>query len=142
MDKNVEALKEVCKGVKMGMDAIHYVSDKVEDDDLKNYLHHEYSMYNNILDKANDAFSNYDANPRDINLGTKAMLWYGIQMNTLPDSSTSKISELLIKGTTSGIIEGKRILNQNTNLDTDVKNLLVDFVNFQEESVEKLKTFL
>ena len=142
MDKNVEALKEVCKGIKMGMDAIHYVSDKVQDDNLRNYLHHEYSMYNNILDKVNDAFSNYNTRPDNIDIGSKAMLWYGIQLNTISDKGASNISELLIKGTTSGIIEGKRILNQNTNLDTDVKNLLIDFVNFQEESVEKLKNFL
>lgn len=29
MDKNVEALKEICKGVKMGMDSIEYLQDKV-----------------------------------------------------------------------------------------------------------------
>ena len=41
-----------------------------------------------------------------------------------------------------GIIEGKRLLNHNQDLDTDVDKLLNDFVNFQEESVEKLKRYL
>ena len=59
MDKNLEVLKEVCKGVKMGMDAISYVQDKAEDQDFKNTLNHEYSMYNNIFDKVDDAYSNY-----------------------------------------------------------------------------------
>ena len=51
MDKNLEVLKEICKGVKMGMDAISYVKDKVEDENFRDTLTHEYSMYNNILDK-------------------------------------------------------------------------------------------
>ena len=142
MDKNLEVLKEVCKGVKMGMDALSYVLDKVEDENFEKILKHEYSMYNNILDKVDDAYSNYDELPGDANFKDKAMLWYGIQINTIKDTSNSKIAELLVQGTNMGIIEGRRLLNHNKGLDTDVDKLLNDFVNFQEESVEKLKAFL
>lgn len=98
MDKNLEVLKEVCKGVKMGMDAISYVSEKAHDDpDFKNTLNHEYSMYNNILDKVDDAYSNYGEIPSDSSLKDKAMLWYGIQINTIKDSTTTKLAELLMQ---------------------------------------------
>ena len=142
MDKNVEALKEIYKGVTMGMDSIEYLQDKTQTDELSNYLKHEYSMYNNVLDKVKDAFSNYDVKPNDNSFATKAMLWYGIQTNTIKDKSDSKISELLMQGTNMGIIEGRRILNAHDDLDTDVKKLINDFVSYQEESVEKLKKFL
>lgn len=142
MDKNLEVLKEVCKGVKMGMEAISYVSDKVEDENFKNTLNHEYSMYNNILDKVDDAYSNYDEIPGEASLKDKAMLWYGVQVNTIKDNSTSKLAELLVQGTNMGIIEGRRLLNHNKSLDTDVDKLLNDFVDFQEQSVEKLKKYL
>lgn len=99
MDKNLEVLKEVCKGVKMGMDAISYVQDKVQDDDqdFKNTLNHEYSMYNNILDKVDDAYSNYGEVPDDSSFKDKAMLWYGIQVNTIKDKTTTKLAELLVQ---------------------------------------------
>ena len=142
MDKNVEVLKEVCKGVKMGMDAISYVSDKVKEPNLKDSLTHEYSMYNNILTKVDDAFANYNEEPNDYKLTNKAMLWYGIQMNTITDTSNSKIAELLIQGTNMGIIEGQKLINNNHDLDKDVNNLLTDFVKFQQESVERLKPYL
>ena len=142
MDKNLEVLKEVCKGVKMGMDAITYIEGKTDDEDFKKVLKHEYSMYNNILDKVNSAFANYDVEPGDYSLGQKAMLWYGIQMNTIKDTTSSKLAELLAQGTNMGIIEGRRLLNHNEGLDTDVDKLLNDFVSYQEESVEKLKAFL
>ena len=96
MDKNLDVLKEVCKGVKMGMDAISYVSDKVQEPNLKDTLAHEYSMYNNILSKVDNAFKRYNEVPNDYKLTNKAMLWYGIQMNTLKNTSNSKIAELLI----------------------------------------------
>lgn len=47
-----------------------------------------------------------------------------------------------MQGTNMGIIEGRRILNAHDDLDTDVKKLINDFVNYQEHSVEKLKKFL
>ena len=142
MDKNVEALKEICKGVKMGMDSIEYLQDKAQSTQMADYLKHEYSMYNNILTKVNNAFANYNVEPGDSNLAQKAMLWYGIQTNTIKDKTDSKLSELLMQGTNMGIIEGRRILNAHDDLDEDVKNLINDFVSYQEESVEKLKAFL
>lgn len=142
MDKNVEALKEICKGVKMGMDSISYLQDKAQTPQMQNYLKHEYSMYNNVLEKVDDAFANYNVKPNDSNIAQKAMLWYGIQTNTLTDKTDSKLSELLMQGTNMGIIEGRRILNAHDDLDTDVKKLINDFVSYQEKSVEKLKKFL
>ena len=63
-------------------------------------------------------------------------------MRTMNDSSNSKISELLMQGTNMGIIEGRRLLNQNPNMNTKIKTLLSDFVKMQEDSVETLKTYL
>jgi hypothetical protein len=47
-----------------------------------------------------------------------------------------------MQGTNMGIIEGRRLLNQNQNIETDVKNILNDFVVMQEDSVETLKKYL
>ena len=41
-----------------------------------------------------------------------------------------------------GIIEGRRLLNQNPEAEKDVKNILNDFVVMQEDSVETLKKYL
>ena len=41
-----------------------------------------------------------------------------------------------------GIIEGRRLINQNNNVAEDVKNILNDFVVMQEDSVETLKKYL
>ena len=72
----------------------------------------------------------------------KAMTWYGIQMKTMTDDTTSKLSELLMQGTNMGIIEGRRLINQNSDISPDVENILNDFVVMQEDSVETLKKYL
>ncbi len=142
-NQNLNILDEVNKGATMGMDAIHYVYDKVSDSDFKNVLDTEYNKYKDISRRVNELYSQYsDKDPHETNAMTKAMTWYGIQMKTMTDDTTSKLSELLMQGTNMGIIEGRRLLNQNEDADHDVKNILNDFVVMQEDSVETLKKYL
>ena len=143
-NNNLDILDEINKGATMGMDAISYVSEKVGDETFSKVLDGEYNKYKDISRRVNNLYSNYsDKEPHETNAMNKMMTWNGIQMNTITDKSNSKISELLMQGTNMGIIEGRRLLNQNQeNIATDVKNILNDFVVMQEDSVETLKKYL
>lgn len=146
MENNQEmnVLDEVNKGATMGMDAINYIMPKVKDGEFRNTLNTEYNKYKDISKRVNDLYDNYTTSkePHKTNVMNKMMTWYGVQMNTIEDKSNSKISELLMQGTNMGIIEGRRLLNHNQNVEKDIKLLLNDFVKMQEDSVEKLKTYL
>ena len=143
-DINVKVLDEVNKGATMGMDAIHYVSDKVGDERFKKVLDVEYGKYQDISNRVNGIYSQYNTEkePHETNAMNKMMTWYGVNMKTMNDQSNSKISELLMQGTNMGIIEGRRLLNNNPSVDTEVKQILNDFVVMQEDSVETLKKYL
>lgn len=142
-NKNLNILDEVNKGATMGMDAISYVSEKVEDTQFKEVLDTEYDKYRKISERVNNLYSNYSTKePHETNAMNKMMTWYGIQMKTMTDDTTSKLSELLMQGTNMGIIEGRRLLNQNNDIAKDVENILNDFVVMQEDSVETLKKYL
>ena len=126
----------------MGQDAIHYILDKVENDDLKKELDIQYNKYKEISEKINNLYPEYsDKNPHETTAMNKAMTWYGIEMKTLMDTSTSKIAELLLQGTNMGIIEGRRLLNHK-GTDPEVHKIVEDYVSMQEDAVEKLKQFL
>ena len=113
-NNNLDILDEINKGATMGMDAISYVSEKVGDETFSKVLDGEYNKYKDISRRVNNLYSNYsDKEPHETNAMNKMMTWYGIQMNTITDKSNSKISELLMQGTNMGIIEGRRLLNQN-----------------------------
>ena len=142
-NQNLNILDEVNKGATMGMDAISFVSEKVTDNQFKEVLDVEYNKYKEISNRVNKLYDNYtDKDPHETNAMNKMMTWYGIQMKTMKDHTTSKLSELLMQGTNMGIIEGRRLLNQNNEADHDVKNILNDFVVMQEDSVETLKKYL
>lgn len=142
-NQNLNILDEVNKGATMGMDAISFVSDKVKDDSFKEVLDVEYNKYEKISKRVNDIYSNYsNEQPHETNAMNKAMTWYGIQMKTITDDTTSKLAELIMQGTNMGIIEGRRLMNQNKNIDHDVQNILNSFVAMQENSIETIKKYL
>lgn len=142
-NQDLNILDEINKGATMGMDAISFVSEKVSDNSFRKVLDTEYNKYKKISEKVNDLYSNFSAkDPHETTPVNKMMTWYGIQIRTLTDDTTSKLSELLMQGTNMGIIEGRRLLNQNPNANLNVKNILNDFVVMQEDSVETLKKYL
>lgn len=142
-DINVKVLDEVNKGTTMGMEAIHFVSNKVGDERFKKVLDVEYGKYRDIANRVDNIYSQYSQDePQETNIMNKMMTWYGINMKTMNNQSNSKISELLMQGTNMGIIEGRRLLNNNPSIDNEVKQILNDFVVMQEDSVETLKKYL
>lgn len=142
-DINVKVLDEINKGTTMGMEAIHFVSNKVGDERFKKVLDVEYGKYRDIANRVDNIYSQYSQDePQETNIMNKMMTWYGINMKTMNDQSNSKISELLMQGTNMGIIEGRRLLNNNPSIDNEVRQILNDFVVMQEDSVETLKKYL
>lgn len=142
-NQNVKVLDEVNKGTTMGMDAISYVLDKVGDEKFKNVLNVEYGKYKKIANRVDNIYSQYSQKePQETSAMNKMMTWYGVNMKTMNDQSNSKISELLMQGTNMGIIEGRRLINNNPSVDAEVMQILNDFVVMQEDSVETLKKYL
>ena len=142
MDSSKYVLNEVGKGLQMGLDSISNVAEKVEDGKLKEDLLYQYDVYNDLLQRVNTEITKYSDTPEQLNPMQKAMGWMSVEVNTMTDRSNSKISEMMLKGTNMGIIEGGKLWNQNPNSSEETKTILKDFIKFQEDTVEKLKKYL
>lgn len=144
MEKNIEVnvLDELNKGAWMGMDAIDYIIDKVNNKDLKKELDREYNKYKKIVEEISKLYPEYsNKEPHETSKMNKVMTLYGIELRTMMDDSTSKLAELLMQGINMGIIEGRRLLNHKSN-DENIDRLVKEYVDMQENSIENLKKFL
>lgn len=142
MKEDINALDELHKGACMGIDAIDFVLDKVEDNNLKKELKREYKEYQGIKKVIEEIYPKYnEGKPHSTNAMNKAMTWSGIEMKTMTDKSTSKITELLLQGVNMGIIEGRKILNKKQ-LNEEVHDIASKYVTMQEKNVENLKRYL
>ena len=141
-NKNIEILNKIHKGIVMGMESISVLEPKVGDRNFRDDLNTQYNEYGKILDKINSTATTSNIELADTSAGEKVMGWANLQMNTMVDKSNSQISEILIRGNTMGIIEGRKLLNQNPDSAQEVKDILNEFVKLQENNIEKLKTYL
>ena len=140
-EEKINVLDELNKGASMGMDAIKFILDKVKDEELHSFLEKQYDEYEDISKKIYKVYPDAKKDPHETSKMNKVMTWYGIEMKTMMDDSTSKIAELLLQGTNMGIIEGRRLLN-NKDIDKDTNQLIEEYVDMQEKAVERLKEFL
>ena len=142
MKDNINALDELNKGATMGINAINIVIKYVKDEKFKDALIKQYADYEAVSDKVKSIYKKHSLKkPHETSMKDKMMLASGIKMNTMKDKSNSKIAEILIEGTTMGIIEGRKMLN-NKDIDKEIYKLISAFVKIQEECVERLKLYL
>ena len=140
--KNADILDELSKGCFMGMDALNYILEKVDDKIFREVLENQYEDYKKVSEKIEEIYPDYSSKePHETSKANKAMTWYTVQMKTITDSSTSKLAEILLQGTNMGIIEGRKLLN-NKEADKRIISLIDEYIKMQEKAVEKLKKFL
>ena len=140
--EELEILKEINQNAKMGMDSLSTVLKKSQDTKFKDLLNTQHNEYQNIYDRTQELLVKNNLQMEDTPTMQKAMSWMGIQLNTVNDTSNSKLSELLIQGNNMGIIKGTKLLNNHSFLDSEVKNILSDFVRLQEKNIDDLKKYL
>lgn len=135
-------LNEIHKGVTMGMSSLEEIFKKSSDQNFKDNLSMQYNTYLDTLNKVNNEFEKVGRIPDDTPINQKVMGWTGIQINTVNDNSNTKLSELLIQGYDMGIIKGTKLLNQSPEASKNVKNILNEFIQLQENNINQLKKFL
>ena len=122
--EDINALDEIHKGSCMGIDAISFILEKVEDNNLEKLLRKQYKSYKEIQQRVEEIYPKYnEGKPHSTSTLEQVMTDSMINMKTMKDKTTSHLAELLVQGTNMGIIEGRRILNRK-NLNEEVHNLI------------------
>ena len=72
------------------------------------------------MEQTKKLFKNYGEIPSENNLKDKIVGLTGIQMNTINDKTTSHLADMLIQGTTMGMIEGIKLQKNYPNIENDI----------------------
>ena len=70
------------------------------------------------------------------------MLKAGIHYNTMLNTSTGHIAEMMIQGSNSGILEMNKVLNHNEEAGDKPTALAKQLIDFEEKNIERLKKYL
>lgn len=134
--------REIQKNTEMAITAINTISDKIYDDQLAMQVSRQSMKYTNIHNAALDQILKAKAQPYQSNHLSDFMLKTGIHYNTLLNTSTSHIAELMIKGSNSGILEMNKVLNHNEEAGEKPVALAKQLIEFETKNIERLKKYL
>ena len=140
--QEIAIYREIQKSTEMGMKAIETISDKVYDDERHGCLYEKSLNYQEIHDAASKKLIAGKAEYYRSNALTEAMLKTGIHYNTMLNTSTGHIAELMIKGSTNGIIEMEKVLKRNEQAGAKPVALAKQLIELEESNIEKMKQYL
>lgn len=135
-------LRAVQKNAQMALDAIRTMESKVYDDALAVDLNKQAVKYSEIKNRMTEKLREEKAEPYHDRAGEKAMLWGGIQMNTMLNTSTSHIAEMMIQGSNRGITQMCRTLNHNDMAGKFAVEAAKELMDFEEKNIERMKQYL
>lgn len=141
--KNTERmLKAVYKNVRMAGDSIINLMPKVTDDNLKSDLTTQLSVYEAFASRAAKLLGEKGLKPEEEATLTKLSAKWGMAMNTMRDSSTEHLCEMLVEGATMGVNDMLRQIRESENggSSPDALTLARDVCRYEEQTIEQFKS--
>ncbi|MCI8615089.1 hypothetical protein D7V94_15070 [Parablautia intestinalis] len=139
---DVKILQEVQKNTKMAIKAIDTISEKIYDDDLSMHVTRESMRYADIYNKATDRLLNGKAASYRETGFQDMMLKGGVRANTMLNTSTSHIAELMIQGSNRGLTSMWKAVNHYENAGNISMEIAKELMDFEEKNIERLKQYL
>ncbi|MEG1705023.1 MAG: hypothetical protein RR290_00415 [Clostridia bacterium] len=142
MNENVEMLQYIYQNAGMGKVTINQILEDIKDLEFKDVILEQLKDYEYVTQKCEKLLSDENKYPKDLKISTKIMTYFGIKMNSLKDDTSSHIAEMMINGSTMGITQITKNLNDYKNIDNEIKDLATRLLKIEQDNIEKLKPYL
>ncbi|MCI5880645.1 MAG: hypothetical protein MRZ85_01925 [Clostridium sp.] len=134
--------RDIQRNTEMAIKAIDTLSDKVYEDDFALQISRQSLKYSDIRRRAMEKLLAARAEPVHTNYMADFMLKSAIHINTLLNTSTSHLAELMIQGSNRGITDMCKSLNHNATEKSMATELARELMDFEEKNIEVMKRYL
>ena len=130
-----ELLDKMYKNVTMGAESIVNIMPKVGNKNLRSELCAQLDRYEDFTKQISVAIETVGGTPKPENMVSRVSAKMGVAMNTMMDSSTSHIAEMIIKGATMGVTDMTKTLREyeNSSCSENSLKLARQITSFEEE---------
>ncbi|MBP3413725.1 MAG: hypothetical protein J6L81_00810 [Clostridia bacterium] len=142
MSENRELLESIYKNAEMGRDSIEQLTERTDNENFRDALNQQRSEYQSIMDDARRLLSDHGHSPEGVSNMAKTSARMMASAKTSIDPSVGNMAEMMIKGSTKGIVKLTSELNGYTNLDTDVHTLANKLLHTEQNNIDQMKSFL
>ena len=139
---NVELLNYIHQNSEMGLDTIKHLIDIAKDEGFKKTLQSQLEEYQSVYDNTNKKLQEFNKEAKNSSMFSKASSYIMINLNTVANKTPSHISEMLIKGSTLGIVDITKKMKEYRYADQEILDLATKLLRFEEHNVEECKKYL
>ncbi len=144
VNKTGELASAIYKNVRMGSDLIVTMMPKIDNQQLKSDVTEQLATYEKYAAKVKSLIKQSGEAPKEESMISKWMAKMGVQMNTMTDSTTSHLAEMMIQGSTMNVTDLLRKIHESESCDGGSTEMSIarEVVEFEENNIEKLKDYL
>lgn len=133
-----ELLESIYQAAGMGRDILGKLIKTCEDSSFRFAMATEFAEYQAIIDDAK-AYAEKNGQLMDENSrGLKNAVYGAMKMNTLIDKTSSHLAEMIIQGSTMGVIDIKRKLRENEGADDEVVKLGERLLETEQNNIKSM----
>ena len=140
-NSDIDILNCIYQNAKIGGQNITQILPKINDNNFQKTLLNQLTQYKEVETQASEMLLNFDINPKE-NMINKFANKTGVAINTLTNSSTSHIAEMMITENITDIINLTKKINENIDCQKKITDLGDNLIKISEKNVENLKNFL
>ena len=142
MDDNRNMLNYIYQNSQMGVNTIEQLIKISEDESFARYLESQLNEYKEINEKTVAIIKEMGLEEKWVGTVAEISAYMMINMKTIMDKSASHISEMMINGSTLGIIQATRALKKYKDTDRNIVLLMEKLIETEENNFQQLKKFL
>ena len=136
---DVDLLNRMYQDAKVGMLAIDKILKKIENETLRKLFAKQYDMYEKFASKCDAIAMEKEVVVKDNSFFKKFKQATMLYFMLWTDKSPRHIVEMMINGTVMGIVDTIKAEKDLKTKDEELKNMVVEFRQIQEDFYEKLK---
>lgn len=142
MDQDQQLLNGIYRNAEMGKETIARLIKETDDVTFRKVMEAQLTEYQAIFDQSQQQLQQRRQAPEGLSGMEKAATYMAMKMNTLADKTSSHMAEMLIEGSTMGVVDMQKQLNACSQADAAVRRLGERLLAIEQRNIERLQPYL
>lgn len=141
-DDTIKLLNECNAGIKMAVESINEVIDKVECEDLRSILDKYLKDHKKLGDITHEKLNEFHDSGKEPNLLATTMSWIKTNFKLTMGDVNEQVADLMTDGCNMGIKSIAKYLNKYPTARDDVKEIASDVIKLEENFMVDIRKYL
>lgn len=140
--KDIELLQFIRQNAQMGTVTLSALADMLGEGSMKAAIKKQLAEYTFVFETAGRKLDAAQAEAKDVSPMMQTAATTMLNIQSITDKSESHIAEMVIVGSTRGVIQTTRRIRDFKDADVDAVNLAFRLLSIEQNNIDDLKHFL